>query len=285
MLIDACIQEDDKLYLCVSSPTIKDKPVSHITVFKFQSYQLTTCQLLAPGTNSTLAAQWRRLRIRCFHATGSTEDRFRWGRASTTEGSGACHDHGSTVRGRLLRRHRHWPRAEVPEGRRQSCLLQPAELHCRHQCSLRAAATCRHWETGGDQALHPRRPNLRRVSGHPVRGQVCALLLREHHLSAVLLWELLGEHPLGPGQGEPQALDQGGWASQGHSLSMVLEQCQQSSVRVSSSRHRCPVDWPLWSLTLTNHWLAFDDFTVIISFLLSPLLLFSSFPFLRRCFL
>ena len=27
-LIDACIQEDSKLYLCVSSPTIKDKPVS-----------------------------------------------------------------------------------------------------------------------------------------------------------------------------------------------------------------------------------------------------------------
>lgn len=27
-LIDACIQEDDKLYLCVSSPTIKDKPVN-----------------------------------------------------------------------------------------------------------------------------------------------------------------------------------------------------------------------------------------------------------------
>ena len=26
-LIDACINEDDKLYLCVSSPTIKDKPV------------------------------------------------------------------------------------------------------------------------------------------------------------------------------------------------------------------------------------------------------------------
>ena len=26
-LIDACIQDEDKLYLCVSSPTIKDKPV------------------------------------------------------------------------------------------------------------------------------------------------------------------------------------------------------------------------------------------------------------------
>lgn len=27
-LIDACIEEDGKLYLCVSSPTIKDKPVN-----------------------------------------------------------------------------------------------------------------------------------------------------------------------------------------------------------------------------------------------------------------
>ena len=26
-LIEACIQDEDKLYLCVSSPTIKDKPV------------------------------------------------------------------------------------------------------------------------------------------------------------------------------------------------------------------------------------------------------------------
>ena len=26
-LIDACIQDDDKLYLCVSSPTIKEKTV------------------------------------------------------------------------------------------------------------------------------------------------------------------------------------------------------------------------------------------------------------------
>uniref|UniRef100_A0A8C7E6U7 Cytoplasmic polyadenylation element binding protein 3 n=1 Tax=Naja naja TaxID=35670 RepID=A0A8C7E6U7_NAJNA len=29
-LIDACLEEDGKLYLCVSSPTIKDKPVSKI---------------------------------------------------------------------------------------------------------------------------------------------------------------------------------------------------------------------------------------------------------------
>lgn len=41
-LIEACLEEDGKLYLCVSSPTIKDKPVSpdtftycHDTVFIF----------------------------------------------------------------------------------------------------------------------------------------------------------------------------------------------------------------------------------------------------------
>lgn len=30
-LIDACLEEDGKLYLCVSSPTIKDKPVSSLS--------------------------------------------------------------------------------------------------------------------------------------------------------------------------------------------------------------------------------------------------------------
>ena len=30
-LIEACIKEEDKLYLCVSSPTIKDKPVSFLS--------------------------------------------------------------------------------------------------------------------------------------------------------------------------------------------------------------------------------------------------------------
>lgn len=31
-LIEACMEEDGKLYLCVSSPTIKDKPVSSTSV-------------------------------------------------------------------------------------------------------------------------------------------------------------------------------------------------------------------------------------------------------------
>lgn len=37
-LIDACLEEDGKLYLCVSSPTIKDKPVSNSSqLLLFQS--------------------------------------------------------------------------------------------------------------------------------------------------------------------------------------------------------------------------------------------------------
>ena len=40
-LIDACFQQDDKLYLCVSSPTIKDKPVSLFT-FLFSRTELDT---------------------------------------------------------------------------------------------------------------------------------------------------------------------------------------------------------------------------------------------------
>ena len=39
-LIDACISEEDKLYLCVSSPTIKDKPVSDLHIESFITHAL-----------------------------------------------------------------------------------------------------------------------------------------------------------------------------------------------------------------------------------------------------
>ncbi|XP_037116435.1 uncharacterized protein LOC119128306 [Syngnathus acus] len=42
-LIDACIQEDGKLYLCVSSPTIKDKPVSICMLLMYCTFHLATC--------------------------------------------------------------------------------------------------------------------------------------------------------------------------------------------------------------------------------------------------
>lgn len=57
--------------------------------------------------------------------------------------SGAGHDHGPFVRRGLLRRHRHGPRAEVPQGGGASGLLQSAELHCCYQRSLCAAAARR----------------------------------------------------------------------------------------------------------------------------------------------
>lgn len=54
--------------------------------------------------------------------------------------SGAGDDHGPALRRGLLRRHRHRPRAQVPQGGRAGGLLQPTELHCCYQRPLRAAA-------------------------------------------------------------------------------------------------------------------------------------------------
>lgn len=54
--------------------------------------------------------------------------------------SGAGDDHGPALRRGLLRRHRHRPRAQVPQGSGAGGLLQPTELHCCYQRPLRAAA-------------------------------------------------------------------------------------------------------------------------------------------------
>lgn len=62
--------------------------------------------------------------------------------------SGAGHDHGSFVWWRLLRWHRYWPRAEVPQGSGPRGLLQSAELHRCHQRPIRSAAAWGHWQTG-----------------------------------------------------------------------------------------------------------------------------------------
>ena len=45
-LIEACIVDDDKLYWCVSSPTMKDKPVSinRRTFFRFSQSECYYCQ-------------------------------------------------------------------------------------------------------------------------------------------------------------------------------------------------------------------------------------------------
>ena len=63
---------------------------------------------------------------------------------------------------------------------------------------------------GGSEAIRPGRPAVRRVPGHALRWQVCAVLLRQCHLPPVLLRVLLGSHPL-PGRPRvPQAPGEGG---------------------------------------------------------------------------
>ena len=55
-------QDEDKLYLCVSSPTIKDKPVSKRNInteSKDQKYQRQIVKLYIPGANKTLEAERR----------------------------------------------------------------------------------------------------------------------------------------------------------------------------------------------------------------------------------
>lgn len=54
-LIDACISEDDKLYLCVSSPTIKDKPVSPFPSFLFHSFVPNYSLFLNPTHKSYIS--------------------------------------------------------------------------------------------------------------------------------------------------------------------------------------------------------------------------------------
>ena len=44
-LIESCILDDDKLYWCVSSPTMKDKPVSH----KFLQVSLSCTVIMSPN--------------------------------------------------------------------------------------------------------------------------------------------------------------------------------------------------------------------------------------------
>ncbi|CAN7990801.1 unnamed protein product [Ixodes hexagonus] len=170
-----------------------------------------------------LAAGRRRLRAGRLAAARPTQDRLRGRRAQAAQGRRAGHDHGPAVRRRLLRGHRHGPGAQVPQGRRPRGLLQPAELHRRHQRPLRPAAARGHREAGGSEAVRAGRPDVRRVPGGPVRRQVRALLLRQRDLPAVLLRALLGHDPLAARPRVPQAAGEGGRRpAPGSTLPLVL---------------------------------------------------------------
>lgn len=146
--------------------------------------------------------------------------------------SRTCHDHEPTVRRRVLCWHRHGSRAQVPERRWSSGVLEPAELHIGHFRAVRPAAACGHWQAGGGEAVRPRRPDVRRVPGPAMQRQVRSVLLRERHmppgefqnengrlflvlrvvflLFTVLLRAMLGHHPFEAGSRVPQAIGQGG---------------------------------------------------------------------------
>lgn len=63
---------------------------------------------------------------------------------------------------------------------------------------------------GGGEAVRPGRPDVRRMPGGALRGQVCPVLLRQRHLPAVLLRVLLGQHPLTSRPRVSQAAGEGG---------------------------------------------------------------------------
>lgn len=63
---------------------------------------------------------------------------------------------------------------------------------------------------GGSEAIRARWPAVRRVPGNSLRWQVRAVLLRQRHLSAVLLRVLLGGHPLPRRARVSQAPGEGG---------------------------------------------------------------------------
>lgn len=64
--------------------------------------------------------------------------------------------------------------------------------------------------SGGSEAICSGRPAVWWVPGHPLWGKVCSFLLRQRDLSAVLLWVLLGSHPLSGRSRVPQAPGEGG---------------------------------------------------------------------------
>lgn len=162
-LIDACINEDDKLYLCVSSPTIKDKPVTRSTLppitltttrvqVQIRPWRLSDADFVLDASmpldpRKTVFVGGVPRPLKAGQSLVLPE-----GRARTQSSFPACSrvgdDYGSLVWRRLLCWYRHGSRTQVPERRGSSRVLEPAELHRSHQRALRPAATRRHRKEG-----------------------------------------------------------------------------------------------------------------------------------------
>jgi RNA recognition motif len=115
-LIENCIIEDEKLYICVSSPTIKNKPVQ-IRPWRLSDadFVLDASMSLDPRKTVFVGGVPRPLKARKFFEIFLTMNFFL--NYDFKLNSGACHDYGPIVWRCLLRWHRHRSRIEVSKGK------------------------------------------------------------------------------------------------------------------------------------------------------------------------
>lgn len=255
-LMDACIQEEDKLYLCVSSPTIKDKPVQ-IRPWRLGDADFVLDASLPLDPRKTvfvggvprplkaveLAMIMDRLYGGVCYAGIDTDPELKYPKGAGRVAFSNQQSYiaaisarfvqlqhgdiekrvGACVQGRL--RGRHQKRGRGGAGVRiikRGARLENEGGEAPWQefaqgtswCMTSPPCTCTPDSAacplaGGGEAVRARRPDVRRVPGGPVRRQVCALLLRQCDLPAVLLRALLGHHPLPARPRVSQAAGQG----------------------------------------------------------------------------
>lgn len=111
-LIENCIIEDEKLYICVSSPTIKNKPVQ-IRPWRLSDadFVLDASMSLDPRKTVFVGGVPRPLKA-CKYLQNVSELIFNFNFCSGTR-----YDYGPFVWWRLLCRYWHWPRIEISKGK------------------------------------------------------------------------------------------------------------------------------------------------------------------------
>lgn len=123
-LIEACITDEDKLYLCVSSPTIKDKPVQ-IRPWRLSDadFVLDASMPLDPRKTVFVGGVPRPLKAGNYNTTMAMAMWYRKTQRHMVNNifyfinnSWAGYDHGSLVRWRMLCWHRYRSGAEISKG-------------------------------------------------------------------------------------------------------------------------------------------------------------------------
>lgn len=192
-LIENCIIEDDKLYICVSSPTIKNKPVQ-IRPWRLSDadFVLDASMSLDPRKTVFVGGVPRPLKACKFTQFFIFKKYFQLNSFSVELAmimdrlyGGVCYAGIDTD-----------PELKYPKVRDlnqplfcnfqtffllSGCwsrgFLQSAELHCCHLGSLRSVAAWRHRQARWSQAVRSRRSNVWRVRRTALQWQVCTILL------------------------------------------------------------------------------------------------------------